>query len=166
MLVRLRVNGVATTQVDALDRGFGYGDGLLESIRLVGTVAPLWPRHMRRLLEGCARLRIPVPDPAQTSLPRKAPCGAWAERLLGGLIDLHLIEVDHSILVGITARVAMLLQQFGDDAQDSGEIAQKLTKELERVRGVGALFATAGDLQIALRRTQDPPTQPVEMPFR
>ena len=113
-----------------------------------------------------ATRRTPVPDPAQTSLPRKAPCGAWAERLLGGLIDLHLIEVDHSILVGITARVAMLLQQFGDDAQDSGEVAQKLTKELERVRGVGALFATAGDLQIALRRTQDPPTQPVEMPFR
>ncbi|HSN28823.1 MAG TPA: hypothetical protein VLT45_21195, partial [Kofleriaceae bacterium] len=57
----------------------------------------------------------------------------------------------------------MLLQQYGEDAQDSTEIAQKLTKELERVRGVGALFATAGDLQIALRRTQDPPTQPVEM---
>src|SRR6185503_9887492 len=104
-----------------------------------------------------------VPDPAQTSLPRKAPCGAWAERLLGGLIDLHLIEVDHSILVGITARVAMILQQWGDDAIDSGEAAQKLTKELERVRGVGALFATAGDLQIALRRTQDPPTAPVEI---
>jgi 4-amino-4-deoxychorismate lyase len=56
------VNGVATTQVSALDRGLGYGDGLFESIRLVGTVAPLWPRHMQRLREGCARLRIPAPD--------------------------------------------------------------------------------------------------------
>jgi hypothetical protein len=113
-----------------------------------------------------ATRRTPVPDPAQSSLPRKAPCGAWAERLLRGLIDLHLIEVDHSILAGIAARLAMLLQQYGDDAQDSAEAAQKLTKELERVRGVGALFATAGDLQIALRRTQDPPTQPVEASFR
>jgi 4-amino-4-deoxychorismate lyase len=65
MTARLRVNGVAVTQVSALDRGFGYGDGLFESIRLVGTVAPLWSRHMQRLLEGCARLRIPAPDPAQ-----------------------------------------------------------------------------------------------------
>ncbi len=112
-----------------------------------------------------ATRRTPVPDPAATSLPHKAPCGKWAERLLRSLIELHLIEVDTSILEGITARVAMLLQAHGEDAQDSGEIAQRLAKDLERVRGVGALFATAGDLQIALRRTQDPPTQPVEMPF-
>ncbi|MHB1056565.1 MAG: aminodeoxychorismate lyase [Rhodanobacter sp.] len=65
MTARIRVNGLAATQVSALDRGFGYGDGLFESIRLVGTAAPLWSRHMQRLLEGCARLRIPAPDPAQ-----------------------------------------------------------------------------------------------------
>ena len=112
-----------------------------------------------------AKRRTPVLDPAQTSLPRKAPCGAWAERLLRGLIELHLIEVDMSILESITTRLAILLLQLGGDAQDSGEAAQRLAKELERLRGVGALFATAGDLQIALRRTQDPPTQPVEMPF-
>lgn len=64
MSARLLVNGVAATQVSVLDRGFGYGDGLFESIRLAGTVAPLWSRHMQRLLEGCARLRIPAPDPA------------------------------------------------------------------------------------------------------
>ena len=112
-----------------------------------------------------ATRRTPAPDPSLTSLPRKAPCGSWAQRLLRSLIELHLIEVDTSILDGITARVAMLLQARGDDAQDSAEIAQRLAKELERVRGVGALFATAGDLQIALRRTQEPPTEPVEMPF-
>jgi len=112
-----------------------------------------------------ATRRTPAADPAATSLPRKAPCGSWATRLLGSLIELHLIEVDTSILDGITARVAMLLQAVGEDAQDSGEAAQRLAKDLERVRGVGALFATPGDLQIALRRTQEPPTQPVEMPF-
>ncbi|HSN30134.1 MAG TPA: hypothetical protein VLT45_27795 [Kofleriaceae bacterium] len=110
-----------------------------------------------------ATRRLPVLEPARTSLPNKAPCGAWADRLLNSLVDLHLIEIDHSILEVISAKLAMLLQQYGEEAQDSTEIAQKLTKELERVRGVGALFATAGDLQIALRRTQDPPTQPVEM---
>lgn len=65
MTARLLVNGVATEQVPALDRGLAYGDGLFESIRLVGTAAPLWTRHMQRLTEDCARLRIPAPDPAQ-----------------------------------------------------------------------------------------------------
>ena len=150
----------------ALVRFAEHGD-LGDQVMLDGSIPSMFLMlgDFDRAAELATR-RTPVPDPAQTSLPRKAPCGAWAERLLGSLIDLHLIEVDQSILVGITARVAMLLQQLGDDAQDSREAAQKLTKELERVRGIGALFATAGDLQIALRRTQDPPTQPVEMPFR
>ena len=65
MTVRILVNGVATDKVAALDRGFGYGDGLFESIRLVDARAPLWSRHMQRLAEGCARLYLPAPDPAQ-----------------------------------------------------------------------------------------------------
>ena len=65
MTARMLVNGVAAAQVPALDRGLAYGDGLFESIRLVGMAAPLWARHMRRLLEGCTRLRIPAPDPAK-----------------------------------------------------------------------------------------------------
>jgi len=65
MTARMLVDGVASTQVSALDRGLAYGDGLFESIRFVGARAPLWSRHMQRLAEGCARLRIPAPDPAQ-----------------------------------------------------------------------------------------------------
>lgn len=62
---RVLVNGVTTDQVSALDRGLTYGDGLFESIRFVGTSAPLWSRHMQRLAESCARLHMPVSDPAQ-----------------------------------------------------------------------------------------------------
>ena len=62
---RTLVNGVATDLVSAFDRGLSYGDGLFESIRLVEGRAPLWSRHMQRLAEGCARLHIPAPDPAQ-----------------------------------------------------------------------------------------------------
>jgi hypothetical protein len=109
--------------------------------------------------------RPPVADPAQTSLPRKAPHGAWATRLLTGFVELHLIEIDTSIQDAIAARLAVLLIQYGDDAIESPEVANTLAKEFARVRGVGALFATGGDLQIALRRTQDPPTSPVEIPF-
>jgi 4-amino-4-deoxychorismate lyase len=62
--MRMLINGVAADQVPALDRGLAYGDGLFESIRLAGAVAPLWSRHIRRLVESCERLRIPVPDTA------------------------------------------------------------------------------------------------------
>jgi hypothetical protein len=150
----------------ALLRFAEYGD-LGDEILLDGSIpsALLMLGDFDRSSELETR-RTPLPDPAATSLPRKAPCGSWAERLLGSLVELHLIEIDTSIQDGITAKLAMLLQAYGEDAQDSPEPAQKLTKELEKIRGVGALFATAGDLQIALRRTQDPATQPVEMSFR
>jgi hypothetical protein len=108
--------------------------------------------------------RSPPVDPASSSLPDKTPYSVWAQRLLRTLVDLQLIELDLSIEDAITGRVAMLLTQTGHDAQDSVESAQQLAKNIERVRGVGALFATGGDLQIALRRTQDPPTQPIEIP--
>jgi aminodeoxychorismate lyase len=65
MAIRMLINGVAAEQVPALDRGLAYGDGLFESILLVDAVAPLWSRHMRRLVESCERLRIPAPDTAQ-----------------------------------------------------------------------------------------------------
>jgi hypothetical protein len=112
-----------------------------------------------------ATRRDPAADPALSSIPRKAPHGGWAKRLVHSLLELQLIEIDMHIVEAIISRVAILLVQSGDDAIDSPEVAQKLAKEIERVRGIGALFATGGDLQIALRRTQDPPTQPVEIPI-
>lgn len=76
MAERLLVNGLATEQISALDRGLCYGDGLFESIRLVDGRAPLWSRHMQRLADGCLRLRIPLPDPLQLwSEARQASAG-------------------------------------------------------------------------------------------
>jgi hypothetical protein len=110
--------------------------------------------------------RTPAADPAQSSIPRKAPHGEWANRLVTSLLELQLIEIDMQIMPAVIARVGILLVQYGDDALDTPETANTLAKEVSRVRGVGALFATGGDLQIALRRTQDPPTQPTALPFR
>jgi hypothetical protein len=112
-----------------------------------------------------AKRRQPAADPTLSSLPSKVPQGGWAKRLVTSLLELQLVEIDMHIVEGVTARIAMLLVQYGDDALDAPDPAQQLAKEIERVRGVGALFATAGDLQIALRRTQDPPTQPNAFPF-
>jgi hypothetical protein len=109
--------------------------------------------------------RPPTADPAMSSLPAKSPHGAWAKRLLDSLLELALIEIDTSIHDSVGARLAILLMQHGSEAQDSPEAAQRLERGLAKLRGVGALFATAGDLQIALRRTQDPPTMPIEVPL-
>ena len=72
-----------------------------------------------------------------------------------------------SILDAITARIIAAAPAARQRrAGRTSRQRSKLAKEIEKLRGVGALFATAGDLQIALRRTQDPPTMPVEMPLR
>lgn len=57
------IDGKPADTVSADDRGLGYGDGLFETIRFVAGVAPLWARHMQRLVHGCKRLRLPLPDP-------------------------------------------------------------------------------------------------------
>jgi 4-amino-4-deoxychorismate lyase len=57
------VNGHALDSVSALDRGLAYGDGLFETVRFVNGDAPLWGRHMDRLLTSCQRLRISAPNP-------------------------------------------------------------------------------------------------------
>lgn len=62
---RMLVNGAPGHTLAALDRGLAYGDGLFETIRLVQGRSPLWPRHMQRLRDGAARLRLPAPDVLQ-----------------------------------------------------------------------------------------------------
>lgn len=63
MAPRELINGQAGAAVSSRDRGLLYGDGLFETVRVVGGgVAPLWPRHMARLAEGCARLGLPAPE--------------------------------------------------------------------------------------------------------
>jgi 4-amino-4-deoxychorismate lyase len=59
------VNGQPQESVSVLDRGFSYGDGLFETIRMLAGHAPLWSRHMQRLALGCERLRLPLPDAQQ-----------------------------------------------------------------------------------------------------
>ncbi|MDN5924842.1 MAG: aminodeoxychorismate lyase [Xanthomonadales bacterium] len=63
MNLRLRINGQPGQGVAADDRGLCYGDGLFETLYLHDGCAPLWPRHMTRLAEGCRRLNLPTPDP-------------------------------------------------------------------------------------------------------
>ncbi len=124
----------------------------------------LWLGEIDREAELATR-PVPPADPALSSLPRRMPCGRWADRLLASMIELGLVEVDVSIAQAIIANLAMLLQHMGPEAEDSATEAHRLAREISRLRGVGAVFATGDDLQVALRRTREPSTQPVVMSF-
>jgi branched-chain amino acid aminotransferase len=48
-------------RVSVLDRGFLYGDGVFETIRVANANPFQWPEHFERLERGAARLRIKLP---------------------------------------------------------------------------------------------------------
>lgn len=47
--------------VSVFDRGFLYGDGLFETIRVANGQPFRWPQHMQRLQQGAAFLKIKLP---------------------------------------------------------------------------------------------------------
>jgi 4-amino-4-deoxychorismate lyase len=54
-------------RIDALPgdaRGFAYGDGLFETMRVHRGQVPWWDAHMARLAHGAQHLRIALPKPA------------------------------------------------------------------------------------------------------
>jgi aminodeoxychorismate lyase len=60
------VNGCVLPEEDAclspLDRGFLYGDGLFETLRVVGKRVFFLDRHLARMRQAASFLRIPFPD--------------------------------------------------------------------------------------------------------
>lgn len=58
------INGDSGTTISAFDRGLQYGDGLFETIAVVGAHPCLWERHYQRLQAGGRRLGISIPEPA------------------------------------------------------------------------------------------------------
>ena len=57
---RFLVDGVPAESIPLSDRGFQYGDGVFETIRIVDGSIPLETLHLRRLQNGCDRLRLPL----------------------------------------------------------------------------------------------------------
>ena len=56
------INGQIGAQLSPLDRGFTYGDGLFETIKLTRGRALLWDWHWQRLREGCQQLNIALDE--------------------------------------------------------------------------------------------------------
>jgi 4-amino-4-deoxychorismate lyase len=58
----LLVNNSPSELVSAQDRGLTLGDGLFTTLHLKNHRPVLWQYHVARLQEGCARLKLPLPD--------------------------------------------------------------------------------------------------------
>jgi len=59
---RVLVNGVESARISPFDRGLHFGDGLFETIACHGGRPRFLALHLGRLMQGCARLRIPFRD--------------------------------------------------------------------------------------------------------
>lgn len=57
-----RLLDIADAHIAPNDRGFLLSDGLFETIRVANGQTPHLARHLARLEEGCAILRLPSPD--------------------------------------------------------------------------------------------------------
>ena len=62
MKTKTLINGISGNQISVFDRGFQYGDGVFETIALQKGRLLFWDEHLKRLIMGCKRLSIPVPD--------------------------------------------------------------------------------------------------------
>ncbi|GJM12363.1 MAG: aminodeoxychorismate lyase [Pseudohongiella sp.] len=54
------INGQQAEHISIRDRGFQYGDGCFETIRVLSNEAILWDDHLKRLERACAMLRLSV----------------------------------------------------------------------------------------------------------
>ena len=54
------INGQQADQISIRDRGFQYGDGCFETVRILSNEPILWPAHLRRLKHACKVLRLSV----------------------------------------------------------------------------------------------------------
>lgn len=61
-MTRVLIDGTPRASVDAGDRGLLYGDGLFETIAVVGGRPRFLDWHLERLTEGARRLSFPPPD--------------------------------------------------------------------------------------------------------
>lgn len=123
-----------------------------------------------RMLESSSIPRLLAPPPVEATIdeavayePPPAPVApplrveelsAWARRLIELLYSRELIELGTANLDEITYHLGSLLQAHGAEAQHSLDTAEWLANEIGAVRGIDKLFATGGDLQIALRRSR------------
>jgi hypothetical protein len=102
---------------------------------------------------------IPLPIVAEPTTPvareSVVELAARARRLIQSLFSQGLLELGPSPgLDEISYQLSGLLQAHGDEAEHSLDTAEWLANEVKSIRGIVQMFATGGDLQLALRRSR------------
>lgn len=54
------INGQQAERISIRDRGFQYGDGCFETVRVLSNKPILWPAHLKRLKHACKTLQLSV----------------------------------------------------------------------------------------------------------
>lgn len=72
MNVRIFSGDKPIAAIPPLDRGFAYGDGLFETMRVHRGTVPWWDAHWTRLAAGAQRLQLPLPQRARVQAEAQA----------------------------------------------------------------------------------------------
>jgi len=91
MKTRILINGKVNDQINVLDRGLLYGDGVFETIAIRGRRIALWHEHIQRLQYACKTLQISCPD----------------EALLKEEITQLINQLEHNISANFIVRVTV-----------------------------------------------------------
>jgi aminodeoxychorismate lyase len=97
MTTRVSVDFRDGAVVSAADRGFTYGDGLFETLRVVDGAIPLWTRHVDRLTDGCARLRMPPPDASALRAEILRLCSGWSDVVVRATVSRGVGERGYAL---------------------------------------------------------------------
>lgn len=119
------------------------------------------PRSSSLVRLSAPAVPVAVADGVDATVPvRRAPVDAaeltaWARRLIQLLFARALIELEDGAGIDETCyQLSGLLQAHGDEAEHALDTAEWLANEIGALRGIRRLFATGGDLQVALRRSR------------
>lgn len=119
-------------------------------VRMTASAVPV-------VLSDSVDTTVPV-EPGRVDLPELV---AWARRLIELLFARALVELDDLPddsrgIDELCYQLSGLLQAHGDEAEHALDTAEWLANEIGALRGIRKLFATGGDLQLALRRSRVP----------
>jgi 4-amino-4-deoxychorismate lyase len=85
------INGVPGDEVDILDRGLQYGDGVFRTLRISHGFPQHWWRHCRKLEHDCTALGLTCPD---------------ADLLSGEMLQLATVQPDGVAKIIITRGIS------------------------------------------------------------
>lgn len=108
-LERVWINGRRAHHLDVRDRGFAYGDGLFETMRVRAHTLRLLELHLQRLAHGCRRLGFTAPDSRTLRREIAAAAALRADGVLKLIVSRGLGARAYRPPVDVTAtRVLML----------------------------------------------------------